>query len=146
MPVKVLTREMQSAPPFSAACALSAIALDIGRKLDDERRLDKALLGGARHLRDGLGADAERHAPAFYVGAGDIELDEIDEPVQPRADLSIVLDGAARNIGEDARFTLQPGKVVFEEGIDAGILQPDGVQDDAAPLRDARHGVSEAGL
>ena len=108
--------------------------------------MGKALLGGARHFPDGLGADAERHAPALYVGAGDVELDEIDEPVEPRANLRIVLDGAARDVGKDARFTLQPGKVVFEKGVDAGILQPDGVQNDAAPLRDARHGVAEAGL
>ena len=121
-------------------------ALDIGRKLDDEGGVGKTLFGGARHFPDGLGTDAERHAPALYIGAGDVELDEIDEPVEPRADLSIVLDGAARDVGKDARFTLQPREIVLEKGVDARILQSHGVEDDAAPLRDARHGVAEAGL
>ena len=33
MPVKVLTREMQSAPPFSAACAFSAMLSTLGESL-----------------------------------------------------------------------------------------------------------------
>ena len=117
-------------------------ALHIGREFDDEGRIGTLRLGARRDLLDRLGTDAERHAAALDVGAGDVEFQKIHEPVEARAHALVILRGAPHHVGDDARLFFEPREILRDELFHAGVLQPHRVEDDAAALGDARHGIA----
>ena len=86
----------------------------------------------------------------MYVGAGDVDL----QPAylflrrQQGAGLGVFLHREAAHVGHDrlVEHLPQPGQLLGDDGVRAGILQPHGVQQPAVVLRDAGGGVAEPGL
>ena len=107
-------------------------------------------LHGARHLGRRLGRRAERHAAVPHVGARDVDLDNphLLLAVDALAAVGILLDREARDVGDDGfvEELLQARQLLGDHVVDAGVLQPHGVDHARRALGDARRGVAEARL
>ena len=138
-----------SAPASSQALATAAMSAAGGGELQD-KGLFRHSPHRPRHRRGGVRRRAEGGSAAVDVGAGDVDLDpaHLHFIVQPAADLGVLVDGKAADVRHHrlAEDLLQPGQLMGNHRVDAGVLQSHGVQQTAGVLRDTGGGVAEAGL
>ena len=95
-------------------------------------------------------ASSQARAAAVDVRAGDVHLQPADLLLgaQLFADLGVFDDGEAADVRHDGlvKDPRELWQLLGDDGVDAGVLQPDGVEQPARVLRDARRGVAEARL
>src|SRR5580704_10362870 len=102
-----------------------------GGELDPEGTFGSGLPACAHNFRDAGGIATELHAPPLDVRAGDVQLIAC-QPVgvlQDADHLDIVLEGVAKDVGDDRRIEFSQYREFFGyEGSHAHILEPDGVE------------------
>lgn len=139
---------MPSAPASSHAGDRDDVR-HVGRKFDEDG-LRRHGLHGARHLGGGVRTGPERHAAVPHVGARDVDLDQphLLLPVDALAAIGVLFDRETRNIGDDgfSEEGFQPRQLLADHGVDAGVLQPHGIDHPRTALGDARRGIAEARL
>ena len=120
---------------------------DVGRELDDDRQGD-GLPHATGDLLGELRALAEVQA-ALHVGAADVDLERGDagRALRRGRERGELVDALAGDAQDDGRAPFGPsGRVVAEDGIDAGVLEPDGVQEPAGTVGGAGLGVPLPGV
>ncbi len=121
---------------------------DVGGELDDDGAVGDGA-GAADELVEERGVGAEDHAAVGGVGAGGVELVEVDAGgvVEDADNLDAVLDGKAEDVSDDAEAgdAAEAGHLLLDEGVDAHILEADGVDHAGGCLDDAGRGVAGHG-
>ena len=129
---------------------LLAISLATGSKYLRRELGDQGLLrrgpAGRDDARAHLRVVAELDAAFLDVRTGDVDLHRIHgRVVEPARDRDVLVDRAARDIGDEARLAeVEAGQDVRDHVRDAGVLQADRVQHAAVGLVDAVRRVAES--
>ncbi len=135
--------EMASAPPASAARAISGDAGHVGRQLGDDRCGRGAAAVGDEPLAHGrIGAEIDA---AGDVRAGDVQLQGGDagEAVEPGRHGHEFVVRAAGNADDDRHAErCQVRQVVRDEGLDPVVIQADRVEHASGRLDGAPRGVA----
>ncbi len=139
----VFTRESASAPASSAAFASGSIRATLGESFTIKGRR-ATLRTDPDHLGEQIRVARKKDPAVPGVGAGDVELvggDALGVFEHPD-DFDIIFDGVAEHVGEDRSGAAQFRQFIADEGADADILEPDGVEHAGLGFPDARRRVA----
>ncbi len=146
IPVSVLIRDTASAPAASTARAISVMSVTFGVSLTIRGR-SVSPRTCSRDLGGRIRTGAEGDPPFFDVRAGDVDFDTADpfSAVQDLRHAPVFVDGFTEDVGDD-RNVVPPEKRQFlcDEGPDADVLEPDGVEHPGRGLHDPRRRISGA--
>ena len=98
-------------------------------------------LGG--HFRLGAVGQTSR----LHVGAGDVDLYHVHSGGgQLGAHFAVLLGSVARDVGDDGKtLSLEPGQLLGDESVHAGVLKPHRIQHPQRGLGDTGGGIAVAG-